>query len=147
MEKVVPRRIVYLHEPLKDPQGNPGKDGRPYVVIKATQPVTPDSFIHVVGITGEFPNKPDLNFIKLKYGPNCRSRLSKASAALCTWHGVVQASNIRNYEGIIDPDELNRIVTRIHEMNAISTTSPASATDVSSPPPPSPSTSSDSDSS
>ena len=116
MEKIVLRRIIYLKNPIPDPQGAPGKPTRAYSIVRVDAPITDSSLIHIVAITSEMPIKHDPNFVALKYGPNNPSGLKIKCAAHCGWSADTPISNIRDFGRLIDADELNRILLRLKEL-------------------------------
>jgi hypothetical protein len=116
MSQIVERRIVYLREPFPDPQGNPGKSGRPCVIVQLDQPSPDTTKIYVVQITTQFPVKPDPDYIHLKYGHQSRSKLSEKCTAYCPWGGFTPIENIDSYGGLIDASEFFKIVQRLKDL-------------------------------
>jgi mRNA-degrading endonuclease toxin of MazEF toxin-antitoxin module len=102
-----PGRIVYSRDPLPDPQGRNPKEKRPFAVISDRPAISQGMPLDSIGITGEIKGIP--TEVPIRFGPNCKTGMTKASVALCTWRVQIPQDRAK-LGGLLFPDELLKIL-------------------------------------
>jgi hypothetical protein len=115
---IVRGRIVFPKVAIPDPQGQNPKPGRPFVVISQRAEIENGDRIRAVGITGEVRQSPPEFYVELPWGPNAKTGLRQKSAALCNWLIAISQDNVDVGKGIIRPDLVDEIYTKVLELNA-----------------------------
>jgi hypothetical protein len=110
---IVYGRIVYPLVPLPDPQGRNPKEGRPFVVISTPQQIQEGCDIELVGITSELSSSPAEDYAPIPWGHCATTRLTKKSAALCTWRVTLSQSDVEAGRGIVPPRYVEEIRTKV----------------------------------
>jgi mRNA interferase MazF len=116
---LVQGRIVYANIP--DPRGaNPKK--RPVIVVTPTSQLKTDRPVHVVGITSSLDQVSAADCVLLPWADfgRCVTKLSKKSAALCTWVDQVSRDKIASEDigGIVPPAFMERILEKLETLKS-----------------------------
>ena len=108
--------IVWVE--LLDPQGRNPKI-RPAVVITPTDDITDEGSVHVIGITSQTNESASDVTVDLPWHRNQhpRTKLRRASVAVCTWQQIVSASEIVEIRGQVPVPEMMQILTILNSMN------------------------------
>lgn len=113
--KIFQGRIVFPLDPVPDPQGQNPKANRPFVVVSRPQDIATGGPLHLVGISSTSLGGADE--VELPWGPNCQTRLSKRSVAICSWQIHVAQDRVEVSRGLVPPTELREILRRLSELN------------------------------
>jgi mRNA-degrading endonuclease toxin of MazEF toxin-antitoxin module len=96
-----------------DPRGNEKR--RPVVVVTGDDEITSHVTVVAVAVTTTFPDPPPADHVPLPWDPTGRSatRLTRRSAAVCTWILAVPVDDLEPTGGNVPPAVLLEILSKL----------------------------------
>ena len=119
MSQLIPRHGNIDWVELLDPQGRNPKV-RPAVVITPTSEITSTGEVVVVGITSPVNDASPEVTVDLPWHRNGhpRTKLSRASVAVCNWKASVPITAIHEIKGHVPVPEMMRILQIVGQLEA-----------------------------
>lgn len=113
---VVQGRIVWAAVP--DPQGMNLKPRR-CLIVSTPDEIATSNRVRIVGITTDFYSMELAPyFVPLQWGSSCRTFLTEACSALCTWVIEIDKGNVESTRGFINPPYVEKILLGIQSAEA-----------------------------
>lgn len=111
MRSLFQGRIVYVRDPVSDPQGNNPKENRPFVVISPQEVIDAKGEVLLVGISKSQETKAELA-VELPHGYQSKTKLRVPCFAVCNWLINRSRTDFDVGDGYIKPKQLKEILEK-----------------------------------